>query len=98
MLVLLFVVNNGIYDVVSFNLRSCDEAGRQFNREIRTDMIFIFPSCNVANNLLDVIVAKLSPIFLLLFYRCIYLFLPLFYRCIYLSTMFTNIVSLVELE
>ena len=56
---LLIVVNNGIYDVVSFNLRSGDKAGRQFNAEIWTFVILIFPSRDVANHLLDAITAKL---------------------------------------
>ena len=59
MLVLLFFIENRVDDVFLISRHSCDQTGRQFNREIKTYMIFIFPSCNVTNNLFLVIVAKL---------------------------------------
>jgi len=59
MLVLLVVVDNRVDDVFLVGQRSCDEAGRQFNGEIRTVAVLIFPSRDVADNFLDVIVAKL---------------------------------------
>ena len=55
--VLLLVVDEGIDDVVSLNLRSGNETGRQFNGEIWTVVIFITPSRDVANNLLGVIIS-----------------------------------------
>src|SRR5580704_6353810 len=56
---LLIVVNNGIYDVISFHLCSGNETGRQFNAEIWTFVILIFPSRDVADDLIYVIAAKL---------------------------------------
>ena len=56
--ILLIVVNNGIYDVISFHLCSGNETGRQFNAEIWTFVILIFPSRDVADDLIDVIAAK----------------------------------------
>jgi hypothetical protein len=57
--VLLVAVYDTVYDVVSPNRRSGNEAWRQLDGEIWTVVILIFPSCDVADNLLDVIVAKL---------------------------------------
>ena len=59
MLVILFVVDNRVDDVISFHLRSGDETGRQLNREVWTGVILIFPSRDVAGHFADAIVAKL---------------------------------------
>ena len=53
------VVDYGIYDVVPFHLRSSNETRRQFNREIWTAIILIFPSRDVANNLFSVSMPEL---------------------------------------
>jgi hypothetical protein len=50
MLVLLVVLNNRVDDVISLHLRSGNETGRQFNGEIWTVVILIFPSRDVAND------------------------------------------------
>jgi hypothetical protein len=57
--VVLLVVHNGIYDIVLIDLRSGNETGWQLNREVWTFVILIFPSRDVADNLLDAVVAKL---------------------------------------
>ena len=57
--VLLVVVDNKVDDIVFFHLHSGNETGRKFNCQIWTAVILIFPCGDVANNLLDAIVAKL---------------------------------------
>jgi len=59
MFVFLPVVDNRVDDIFLVSQRSCDEARRKFNGEIWTVVILIFPSRDVANNLLDLIVAEL---------------------------------------